>query len=547
MKMKWIVTTVFLLVLLLIPRPGFATSDITLDWGVAFGDDSWEFANAVSPTSDGGFLAAGVGTQPVYQEGYYVVKVDSTGTLVWERFFTLTNYAERVYSIEETKDGGVILIGGAYQPDTYNWAPWLVKLDGNGNLLWSTENDFTATLDVDTANVHGLEREDGSFILAGGSNTMTNPQQPWIALVSLEGALLDFTTYPELAPGFGAGTYIEDLANTPDGGFVLTGSTGSALGQGFLWKFDLNAEEEWVQLYQTDFFRVAHAVRVHPDGGYLLTGCELPNCDNPMLLQTDALGQTTWTQQYPDPNGEYATGRDLLIRRDGSFLVLQTRVDAIGATDHASDLLEIGADGTLLNILPLPGGDYATFLSEMERTWDGRGFAMAGFANESGNPSEIDLFILKASFPPDEMGGQPVSGGVALQGRDNHAGANITLWTGDQLVVSGTTQADGTFQITAPAGTYTLTVEMPGYLDVTYLNLVVTPEDGVTLPAFPLAAGDVDDSDKVNILDLAVIGSHYNLTCTDAGWDARADLNGDCEVNLLDLTLAASNFGKISQ
>jgi hypothetical protein len=68
---------------------------------------------------------------------------------------------------------------------------------------------------------------------------------------------------------------------------------------------------------------------------------------------------------------------------------------------------------------------------------------------------------------------------------------------------------------------------------------------GVASPSFnttTLFAGDVNSDNNINILDLSSIASQFG----NAGVTGCANLNGDASglVNILDLSLAASNFGK---
>ena len=77
-------------------------------------------------------------------------------------------------------------------------------------------------------------------------------------------------------------------------------------------------------------------------------------------------------------------------------------------------------------------------------------------------------------------------------------------------------------------------------------NVLVQAGSSITLDAVPLLAGDVNDSNKINIYDMALIGSHYGLTSGDPEWDPRVDVNNDGTVDLQDLVLAASNYQKTS-
>lgn len=137
-------------------------------------------------------------------------------------------------------------------------------------------------------------------------------------------------------------------------------------------------------------------------------------------------------------------------------------------------------------------------------------------------------------------------GTVHLQGRADHAGAVISAWSGDTLVATTTTDISGTYGLAIPDGVYQITVEMPQYLDTFKNRVYILNASATPFPLVTLEAGDVNESDKINIYDLAIIGTHYALTCADPNWDPRADLNHDCLVDLLDLTLAAGNFRRTS-
>ena len=68
--------------------------------------------------------------------------------------------------------------------------------------------------------------------------------------------------------------------------------------------------------------------------------------------------------------------------------------------------------------------------------------------------------------------------------------------------------------------------------------LLVTTEDGeIVEPATP--AWDVNKDGVINILDLTLVASNFGQT-----GDIPADVNGDNVVNILDLTLVASHFGE---
>ncbi len=138
------------------------------------------------------------------------------------------------------------------------------------------------------------------------------------------------------------------------------------------------------------------------------------------------------------------------------------------------------------------------------------------------------------------LGEGTIAGTVRLQGRASHAGA-VASADGD----SDTTVAAGTFSLTVPEGTWTVTVEMARYLDAVKTGVVVTAGGTTNLPQVVLKGGDANDDDEIDILDAGIIGGQFGKA--GAGiTDPRADINADDEVDILDLVLMGGNYGDTS-
>jgi len=106
----------------------------------------------------------------------------------------------------------------------------------------------------------------------------------------------------------------------------------------------------------------------------------------------------------------------------------------------------------------------------------------------------------------------------------------------DTLVTSVPANVDGTFSLTAPAGTYTVVATATGFLGAEG-PASITAEETSTKAAVTLLAGDIDGNDVIDQFDAMTIGMSYN------GADpAAADLNNDGVINVLDLELLAANY-----
>ena len=132
-------------------------------WARTFGGSSDDQAYSVQQTSDGGYILAG-GTYSFGAGGLdvFLLKTDSSGNLQWAKTFGGSSY-DRVYSVQQTSDGGYIVAGytlsfGAGSADVF-----LLKTDASGNLQWiktfgGSSGDYAYSVQ---------QTSDGGYIVAG--------------------------------------------------------------------------------------------------------------------------------------------------------------------------------------------------------------------------------------------------------------------------------------------------------------------------------------------------------------------------------------------
>jgi hypothetical protein len=107
------------------------------------------------------------------------------------------------------------------------------------------------------------------------------------------------------------------------------------------------------------------------------------------------------------------------------------------------------------------------------------------------------------------------------------------------LVTSVAANPDGTFSLTAPAGTYSLRATVSGFLSA-HGPVVISAGGSTSMPTISLLAGDIDANNVINQLDALTIGMSYNTNIP-----AAADLNNDNTINVLDLEALAENYRAI--
>jgi hypothetical protein len=106
----------------------------------------------------------------------------------------------------------------------------------------------------------------------------------------------------------------------------------------------------------------------------------------------------------------------------------------------------------------------------------------------------------------------------------------------DTLVTTVIANTDGTFSLTAPAGTYTVRATASGFLSAEG-SVTLSSGTNTTQPTVTLPAGDIDGNNVIDQFDAMTIGMSYNTNTP-----AAADLNNDNVINVLDLELLAQNY-----
>lgn len=203
-----------------------------------YGDDN---GYSIRQTRDAGYVLTGstysgnsgdVGTNHG-SDDVWVVKLDSAGTLQWQKVLG-GNAHEAGYGIRQTTDDGYVLIGVTGSSSSGDVGPghgmgdfWVVKLDTAGSLQWQI---VLGGSNVD--NGKAIEQTtDGGYILTGYSTSdNTGDAGPthyscdaWVVKLDPSGSV-------QWQRQFG-GSSVEwgmDIQQTSDGGYVFTGNTESS-------------------------------------------------------------------------------------------------------------------------------------------------------------------------------------------------------------------------------------------------------------------------------------------------------------------------------
>ncbi len=271
--------------LYLFPCPIHAQQNF--EWGKTYGGSLHEAANAMVTTPDGGYVIVGVtmssdgdfvGIHDGFED-FCVMKVDSTGSLVWEK--SLGGGSPDVADgIAQTLDGGFVVVGVTTSTDGDVTGlhglqdMWVVKLSEFGNIEWEecfggNANDYAMAVTA---------TNDSGCAIAGWTLSNRKSADAWILKLDQYGNL----EWDKIFERSG-NDVINSIVQTSDNGFALAGWTSQSVGEiieGYshdtadFWvlKISNKGDLEWQKTFGGSGDDKAACIIQTYDGGYAIAG-----------------------------------------------------------------------------------------------------------------------------------------------------------------------------------------------------------------------------------------------------------------------------------
>jgi hypothetical protein len=134
-----------------------------VQWSKTIGGSDWDEAYSIIQSSDGGYVVAGETRSFGAGNGdIYVVKLDSSGNVIWTKTIGGSDWDE-AYSIIQSSDGGYVVAGETRSFGAGNGDIYVVKLDSSGNVIWTKTiggSDWDEALSI-------IQSSDGGYVVAG--------------------------------------------------------------------------------------------------------------------------------------------------------------------------------------------------------------------------------------------------------------------------------------------------------------------------------------------------------------------------------------------
>ena len=317
-----------------------------VEWDNTYGGSDRESVSYFEQINDG-FIIVGETRSDRDDWGVYVVKADLDGNQLWDwiGYSDLTdndgnlmwsdNYGEHII---QTQDGGFIVSGATNR--SMSLEGWLVKIDNNGNKIWSEVfEDFGPLTSV-------IQDIDGGYI----ATTYINSEPEWLLKllkVDSQGSY-EWNKSFDYSTGHGGKTI---LISTNNGGYAILNTiyNGETLRYDLvLIKVDNNGNELWSQVYEKEGENFSFSLEETDDLGFLIL-CNVDNPYMPWLMKTNSDGQVEWESGY-NLNNQGSPG-SAFQRDDGKYAIIGTKYS--GADLH-NQMFLITTD---LNGNTLPGGN----------------------------------------------------------------------------------------------------------------------------------------------------------------------------------------------
>ena len=188
-------------------------------WNKTFGGTNEERGFSVQQSTEGGYIIAG--TTLSFGNGNYdvwLIKTDANGNEVWTQTFGGANYEEGL-SVQQSNDGGYIITGTTLSFGNGVANIYLIKTDGNGNELWNktfggTNNNWSYSVQQTT---------DGGYIVIGYTNSFGNGAAD-VYLIKTDGSGNELWNKTFGGVNDDGGFSVQQ---TNDGGYVVAGYTKS--------------------------------------------------------------------------------------------------------------------------------------------------------------------------------------------------------------------------------------------------------------------------------------------------------------------------------
>ncbi len=270
-------------------------------WSKMWDNSNWDYANSIYLTQNNDILITGFTTKPDEQQNIPILKYNENGDLLWESIVG-GEKPETGNSVIQASNGKIYVCGttesyGHGEDDIY-----LVCIDQQGNFLWQqTYGGGASDMGKDI-----IETQDGNLLLLGNTGSFgAGNRDVYLIKVDYDGNQLWTKTY-------GTEDYQDatTLTETSDRSILITGCTDVLnidLMDALVIKTDPEGNQLWNRRFEStdDFYDFGKDIIELSTGDYMVSGYTKYIADRKnrgFAFITDQNGNQLWEKEYG--NGE---------------------------------------------------------------------------------------------------------------------------------------------------------------------------------------------------------------------------------------------------
>jgi hypothetical protein len=359
-------------------------------WTKTFGGTGSDEGWSVQQTTDGGYIIVGfTDSYGAGSEDVWLIKTDSAGNQIWDQTFGGTE-SDQGLVVHQTSDGGYIVLGGTMSYGAGLSDAWLIKTDSAGNVSW--DKTFGGS-NYDVGYCVQKTADQGYIITGETSSYGAGDYDVWLIKTDSAGNESWNKTF-----GGSSADFSYSVHQTSDGGYIITGQTssfGSGIYDVWLIKTDSAGNESWSKTYGDAEYDAGYSVQQTQDGGYIITGftesygAGSADC---WLIKTDGAGNEVWNKTFGGMN--FDLGRDVQLTGDGGY-VIAAGTQSYGAGGDDGWLIKTDSAGNESWNKTLGGSDN-DYTKSVQQTTDS-GYITVGttetFISEEGG----DVYLIKVA------------------------------------------------------------------------------------------------------------------------------------------------------
>jgi len=340
---------------------------------------------SVEQTSDGGYIVIGDGA--LTTGCLYMIKTDNPGDTLWTKHYHL-NTRESFCSGVQTSDGGYIITGLTTNLTLGTDNLFLLKTDSNGDSLWSYEYGGNK----EDIGFSVQQTTDEGYVVTGRTESFGESNDVYLIKTNSLGQEIWSKTFGDENDNIG-----RSVIQTSDNGFFLTTDT-YIFGSGFSWidliKTDSVGNIEWTTTFDNNDDDDGFSAQNTNDGGFIVTG--MTEADNniadALLIKTSGNGDIEWTHTY----GDYESlerGKCVQQTADGGYVLVGGK--KLAGYDFNIYLVKTNSLGDTLWTRTF-GGDNWDEGTWVEQTTDG-GYIITGEYQDDSDTRHVCLIKTDAN------------------------------------------------------------------------------------------------------------------------------------------------------